>query len=526
MEKSAPLTDAQEPAIGKAASATALPPAAIAFLLLTAAVSLLTSKYRVFGGDDFFQIWSDRASNIAQVWHIQAALPVVIDPFFYHAITFAGIRLFGVSPIPLRLPSLLGFLLMQSALFYFVRRIASQRAAIFALAFPAITGAFEYTTQLRPYGVLLGLFGLAMISWQTAIRRETRRVWPLVTLALSIALAINSHYYGVLLVVPLCAAELVRAWQRRRIDIPVLLSIAAGMAGIVFLLPFLKGASEFRANYGATIPLSAITQSYNFILIGQGQFGIGTQHLLAVGLVLMMVLVLWGCLRQLRSMAVTLPDAEFVFLIVLAALPFVSFLLGHFITHAVEARYTIGSIIGIAALLSIALAPLFRHRTAARFLLALLFVAIAIKGIATAHAEKQFAQRILPTLVVSPEVKAAVLASPSQLLYTQDVDLILSVSYHAPDPEMSSRLALVYSRDEEMRWNHNDPGSRIAIHMKSFTPFTIVPYESLAAQPGEHLFVLTSGGWNWTDKAFSSEHPDAKFIGKAYGFNVVSIRFP
>ena len=157
------------------------------------------------------------------------------------------IRLFGVNPLVLRLPSVLGFLLMQGCLFYFVRRIASERAAVFALAFPVFTVVFWYTEQVRPYGLLLGLFGLAMLSWQTAVRRQAHRTWALVVLALTIALAINTHYYGLLLLAPLCAAELVRARQGRRVDIPVLLSIGAGMAGAVFLLPFLKGAAQFRA---------------------------------------------------------------------------------------------------------------------------------------------------------------------------------------------------------------------------------------------------------------------------------------
>jgi hypothetical protein len=527
MEKSEPMPEAQEAGTGKLPSQAALPAAAIAFLVLTAAISLLTSKYRVLGGDDFYQIWSDNASSIRQVWQVQKSFAVVIDPFFYHAITFAGIHLFGIRPMLLRLPSLLGFLLMQLSLFYFVRRIASEKAAIFALAFPVLTGAFGYTTQLRPYGVLLGLFGLAMISWQTAVRRETHRTWPLVTLALSIALATNSHYYGILLLVPLCAAELFRAWQRRRIDLPVLLSIGAGLAGIVFMLPLLKGASEFSAHYyGGTIPLRVVTQSYNFILLGKGQFGPGVEHMLAVALVVLMALVLWGCLRQLRTRTATLPYAEFVFLIVLAALPFVSFLLGRFITHAVEARYTIGSVIGIAALLSIALLPLFRNQTIANLALALLFVAIAARGVVSIRAEKEFRQNILASLVVSPEVKAAILASPGKSFYTQDIDLFSFVTYYAPDTDISSRLKLVYSREEEMRWNHNDTSTRIEIHMKSFTPFPIVPFESLATQPGGSLFVMTTGGWIWTDKAFASEPQKVKYIGQAYGFNVVSVRFP
>ena len=48
----------------------------------------------------------------------------------------------------------------------------------------------------------------------------------------------------------------------------------------------------------------------------------------------------------------------------LAALPLFAFLLGHFVAHAFESRYVIGSILGIAALVAIALDPVLENRVA------------------------------------------------------------------------------------------------------------------------------------------------------------------
>jgi hypothetical protein len=503
-----------------------MPLSAIAFLILTAAVSLLTAHYQFIYGDDRLELWVDNVASIRQLIHIQSSLPLAIDPFFFHGLTFVGIRLFGVNPFVLRLPSLLGFLLMQLSLFYCVRRIASERAAVFALAFPMFTAVFSYTEQVRPYGLLLGLFGLAMLSWQTAVRREAHRTWALVVLALTIAVAINTHYYGVLLLAPLCAAELVRARQARRLDTPVFLSIGAGMAGAVFLLPFLKGAAEFRANFqpGADSH-QAITQSYNFILLSHVAFSTRTNHLLAIGLALLTVLVLGGCVRLMRSKTLNLPDAEFVFLVALAALPFFGFLLG-LVTHAMEQRYVLGSVIGIAALLAIALAPILRNRTMGRIALLLLFAAFACNGITGVRAAHRARQNALASLILSPRVKAAIMASPSKLLYTQDTDVFGLATYYEPNANVRSHMALVYSRDEEMRWNHIDTASRIVLHLKSFTPYTILPYESLASQPGEHIFVIEQWGWDWTRKAFAAEHAEVMPIGQAFGCEVVSVRFP
>ena len=504
-----------------------MPLSAIAFFILTAAVSLLASNYSLVYGDDRLEMWADNVANLHQLFHIQSSLPLAIDPFFYHGLMFLVIHLFGVSPIALRLPSLLGFLLMQGCIFYFVRRVASDRAAVFALAFPMFTVVFGFSMQVRPYGLLLGLFGLAMLSWQTAVRRQSHRAWALVVLALAIALAINTHYYGVLLLVPLCAAELVRAGQSRQVDRPVLLAIGAGMAGAVFLLPFLKGASQFRANYqAAPVPRQVISHSYNFILLYHGAFSTSIDHLLAIALALLVALVLYSCFLQFRGKTINLPNAEFVFLITLAALPFFGFLLGRFVTHTMEPRYVLGSIIGIAALLAIALAPLLRNNTIGRIALLLLFATFACNSITGVRAAPRARKDALASLILSPQVKAAILASPSKLLYTQDIDLFGFASLYGPDADMRQYMALVYSRDQELRWNHTDMGSVTVLHLKSFTPYTILPYESLATQPGEHIFAVSQGGRNWIEQAFAAEHVKVKSIGTVAGRDVVSVRFP
>lgn len=505
-----------------------MPPWAIAFLILTAAVSFIQSRcYYFVGGDEILELWGDKAASLDQLVHIQRDLPIEIEPFLYHGLTFAGIHLFGENPPILRLPSLLGFLLMQVCLFYFVRRIASERAAVFALAFPAISGAFWFAGMIRPYGLLLGLFGLAMLSWQTAVRRESHRTWALIVLALTIALAINTHYYSVLLLAPLCAAELVRSCQRRTVDLPVLMAMGAGMAGVVFVLPFLKGAAEFRSNFIAgPVPYQVIPQSYNYILFGQGAFSKNTNHLLDIGLGLLFVLVLWSCIRQMRSKALNLPDAEFVFLITLAGLPFIGFILGRFITNAMEPRYALGSVIGIAALLAIALVPLLRNNIIGRAVLLLLFATFAYRGITGIRATQRAHQDALASLILSPQIKAAIMASPSKLLYTQDIDFFGFASYYEPDADARSRLVLAYSRDEEMRWSHIDASTRFALHLKSLTSYTILPYESLSTQPGEHIFVVSQGGWNWIQQAFAAEHVEVRPIGNLAGSEVVSVRFP
>ena len=505
----------------------AMPPLAIVFLILTAAVSLLIGHYYLTNGDDLLQLWSDAVATIGQAVHIQRFSPLVIDPFAYHGIIFSVVHVFGLRPLFLRLPSLIGFLIMQVCLFYFVQRIASTRAGLFALAIPGFTGAFVYTLEIRPYGVLLGLLSLATLSWQTAARREKQRTLALVMLSGSLAVAINAQYFAVLIMLPLCAAEFVRVRERGRLDIPVLISLAAGLAGMVFLLPFLKGAAEFRSHYmGMPVPYQVLAQSYSFLLFGHSAFSTSVNHLLDLGIALLVIAVLWMCVRQRKRNTLRLPDAEFVFLFTLAGLPAAAFLLGRLVTHAMEPRYALGAIIGICALLAIAITPLLRSRTTYLTIAVVLFAGFAWKGAVDVRAAQVASRQAISALLIPPAVKAALLANPTHLLYTQDIDLFAFLAFHEPDPDVFQHVALVYSAEEEMRWNGAGTDSRIVTNLKSFTNYKIVPYESIIRQPGEHLFAVSFGGWNWSDRAIPNENRHVRHVGDAFGSEVLAVGTP
>jgi len=75
---------------------------------------------------------------------------------FHHAVVHSAIGLFGASALVLRLALAARVSADAGMPFCFVRRMASERAAIFALAFPALTLTLYYSAQARPYGLLAG----------------------------------------------------------------------------------------------------------------------------------------------------------------------------------------------------------------------------------------------------------------------------------------------------------------------------------------------------------------------------------
>jgi len=438
-------------------------------------------------------------------------------------------RLFGAGPFGIRLPSLLGYLMMQVCLYIFVRRIAPERAAVFALAFPALNTTLIYASEGRPYALMLGWFALAMVSWQTAVRRESHRTWALLSLALAVIMALNTHYFGVLLLVPLCGAELYRSVQRRRLDIPVLASIGAGAAGILLTLPFMKAVRVFHDHYyqhdGAR--LSVIARTYLSVLPG---YGFTHRHaaIAVVFLAVFAVALLWEFLRQLRGATVNLPHAEAAFLILLAGLPFFGYLMTFVLATSLEGRFLHGVLVGISPLAAIAFMPLLRRQMAGRIVLLALFLAIAFFGFMHIRTFRNDGKRVMSGLVLAPEVKAALMSSPTKLLYIGATYEFSQASYYEPDPEVRSRLALVYSEEQELRWHHGNTGALTGLHMRSFTGFPIVPFETLAKQPGDNLIVVFNAldhTDDWSAEALAADHSSSTRLGTFAGGDVMAVHF-
>ena len=501
---------------------------AVAFLVLTLAISLVYSHFKLLWNDELFVLQTDSVSSLAQLVHVQLTCPVSIDPLAYHVLVHFAIRLLGANAFAIRLPSLIGFLLMQICLFFFVRRIANERTAILALALPALSTVLYYSAEGRPYGMLLGLCSLAMVTWQTATRRGSRRTLPLVTLALATALALNTHYYAILFLIPLCAAEIFRTIENRRLDFPVIASIGLGMAGIVFTLPFMEAAAAFRQHFwdAGRLHPAQILWFYLSLVADYIEVGRRFWNIIYVGIVVLIILVLWGCILQFRSRSVSLTKSESVFLILLAALPFFGYVLARLLTQSMLPRYVIPSLIGITPLVAIALSPLFRRDRLGKLALIVLFVAIALAGGFRIYKSRASMRETMVALTLPPEMKAALMANPDQLLYVQDEHQFESAAFYEPDLQVRSRLALVYSIEQEMLWQHHNSDSLLAMHLHNFTHLIIVPYEPITMTPGDHMFVkYTDASLDWTDQAFAAEHANVKSLGSGLGGEVVLVNF-
>ncbi|MGC9199421.1 MAG: glycosyltransferase family 39 protein [Acidobacteriaceae bacterium] len=507
-----------------------MPAAAIALLLLSAAVALVRSHYQVLGVDEygFGLLDFDRDSSLFRLLHVQLTTPLLLDPIGYNVLEYALIQLFGKGALVLRLPAIAGYLGMQACLFYFVRRIADERAATVALAIPALAGTVVYSVVSRPYGLWLGLSALAILCWQTAARHHPRRAAALVGLALSLVAMVNTQYYAVLLFVPLFAGEAVRSLEKKAVDLPVLASLLIGMSGLLIGLPFVKATAPFRAFHTklGNPSLHFITHAYLWLVVGFAALSVRAQHLIGLSVALLLLALAAGFVRLRSRVALRLPYAELVFLLLLSAFPVLGYLLALAATHFVEGRYIQPAVIGLAALLAILAAPLLRGRTVGRVVPWLLFFAIAGIGVATIRSERNRSQRMLASLIPDPATQAILDRFRGRPVYCVNHFQFEFIHYYSPSPELRSRVTLVAPRPSDFP---NGPGadvSRQTANMVVDGLPNVVTYAA-ASKPGtENLFLFPGYPGDWSVRALADSHARIEPVGEILASMLASVRFP
>jgi hypothetical protein len=381
--------------------------------------------------------------------------------------------------------------------------------------------------------LILGFSALAMVSLQAAVTPGRRRTGALVVLALALIAVINIHYYGFLIMVALFAAELTRTFVNRRIDIGVWGTLGIGACGILTVFPTLGAAREFLPHLwdreGAT--LGHIWRTY---FMSMPHFAVDHESprwMMAVFLLCFVILFLL-CLLQIRFWLrrEMLPVTAMVG--TLMAFPILGFF-SALATHALEPRYLITTILGVSCFVAISMARWIPERGNAALTL-VLAIAVVLSGLAHGRRDRLHRDDLLANLGVSPEIKNALLASPTKHLYTANAFLFSQMAEYEPDEDVRSRLALVYSEAEEVRYGHMDTFTLTALNMSHFTSFKTEAYESLASTPGEHFYLLRpiadpavgSFGSDWITTAAESRGATMRPLGKLADGEVMFLSFP
>jgi Dolichyl-phosphate-mannose-protein mannosyltransferase len=319
------------------------------------ATCLLASRKPMWN-DELFTFYISRLPSVSDIWSALLTGGEQIPPFF-HLITRISFSLFGVNELAIRLPQVLGFWVMSLCLFWFVSKRSSALYGFAAMLFPLVTKAYDYAYEARPYGMVLGFAGLLLLCWRSAVEGTWRKL-SLIGIALSLAGAVSSHYYAVLLLFPLALGEATRSISLRRLDPPIWVTFGFGLTPLFLFLPLIQQAMKQSAIFWARPHWRSALEFYYSVL---------SPALLP--LVAMLVLAgIYSMAQPIsssnrhRPARFTPPFHEIAAAAGFIAIPVVAFFLSVFFTGAMTARYVLSAVIGFSILFAFAAYTLLNGR--------------------------------------------------------------------------------------------------------------------------------------------------------------------
>jgi hypothetical protein len=327
------------------------------FYLVMAGCLLFTStairsSHRLFWYDELLTVNVAAQPDFAGVWRtLQAGLDLN-PPFQYLAIRGSQ-ALFGTGELATRLPALAGFLAMSLCIFLFLRKRLPASLALAGAFIAWLTPAYTYGYDARPYGIVLGWAGIALLCWSKAADAQ-RRGLALTGLGLSLAAALATHYYAVLLALPFGIGELVRLRARRRPDW-AMWSVLAASSTMVLLYPQLLIRREPSPVYPWSpfhVSIWDVPASYRDLL---------APLVLPILLGLLCTLALDRCTEAPREKMTAPAMHEWAAMAGFLAIPVFAVAIAALSTGAFNMRYGVAGVIGIACLVPHIAGRLARH---------------------------------------------------------------------------------------------------------------------------------------------------------------------
>ncbi len=290
--------------------------------------------------DELFTYYMAKLPDLTAVWRALAD-GADLNPILFHIVNRASLSAFGDSPVALRLPAIIGFAVMCVCLYRFVSVRYSSPYGLLAMTFPAVTGAYYYASEARPYGMVFGLAGIALLCWQNLIRRKLTTL-SLLGLSLSLAAALLAHCYAFLLLFAFSGAEAVRAVTRRRMDWPTAFALLAPLPCVLTWLPLLRFSRTVMFQNVVFRPSQSSAADFYGDLLWPA----------AGALLAVIVATIWSKADHRRDPTRYTNFPEFIIGAFLAIVPIVAILSSVVLNSAFMPRYGLVSIIGVSILLA------------------------------------------------------------------------------------------------------------------------------------------------------------------------------
>jgi hypothetical protein len=450
-----------------------LPLAALSVVYLVP--TCLLAARRPLWHDEIYTLRLARLPGLADLWSALAAGADLVPPLFY-VLTRAGLSLLGESPLALRLPAVLGLWVAALCAFRFVTRRTPGPGGGLAFLFLLVTHAAAYAYEARPTGLVFGFAGLALVSWQSAADGRRRHL-ALPALAGSLAAATATHYYGVLLLVPLAAGEVVRSRPAGRLDRPLGVAILLGAAPLPALLPLVRAARPFTATFWARPQWASIPEFYQVALA-------------PAAIALVALLVLAAAPPRRYEAVPALPAHETVAVVGFVVAPALAVVLARQAGGPFAPRYVLFAVIGLAILYARAARTLLHGRGIVAVLTIILAASFLRNDVS---ALKQAAAQTADLAAVARFLEDR--ADPSLPLVIAQPGEFLEVAHAAPG-RLADRLVYLADPAASVRHLGHDTADRALLALSRWTAVQVEEYGPwVAAHPDFQVYVRDGQPW-------------------------------
>jgi hypothetical protein len=450
------------------------------------------AHYKQLWNDEFFTYYLSSA-GFKGAWQALLTGADQHPPTFYwliHSFT----KVHGFGHVTFRLPSILAFWSMCLLLFWVVSRRTSNLMGYAAMLFPTTSNLFFYSVESRGYALLMMFSALAFVAWLAASSGVRRRL-TIPLLGVALVGAFCSHYYAILVMIPLGMGELTRLIRDRRADWAVWAACASPLIAILLFLPVLKAAGSYSQHFWAKPSVEVLAACYQLISGAMEFFACVT-----------LAYVWCSAMRRIgsakpKARQINASPHEIVAVVGFALIPVFGFVLANTVTHGFWPRYAATCVIGITLVCAVA-AHVVSHGSrsfaAALVLLLLCFSAKRAHGLL-----RQGQGEAADTLANYHSMLA--LADPNEPIVITELDLFHKLWFYGP-PEVRARIALVADRDMAMKFVGSDTVDRGLLELKPWFKENVQTFHEFTAHTPHFLVYSFVGEWTWLPQGLIDEH--------------------
>ena len=454
------------------------------FSLLYFSASVTLAYWKLMWFDELCTYHIAALPSTAAIWSMLASRTGPMPPSFYLLTRFSQEWL-GPSHFAIRFPELIGFLAASLCLFHFIRRRTNALYGLVGMLAFWITGAYPFAYEARPYGLVLGFCGLALVCWQAA-SEHVRRRWALLGLFAACAGAVSSHYGAVMLVFPLALGELVRSISRRKVDWPVWLAFCGGGLPLLVFLPVLRASiSPYGLAMWSRPKASSLLDCYTELLSIAGHPLAAILGVLAIWRAARARRILTGSVSRLSSM----PLWEIAAAIGLLLLPVVGLLQAVLVTGQITPRYVLPLVMGFGIMVALLTYENLRDDAVGSLLVAVLLLA----GWGS-HVRWEYRNLRPGGDRVRAFYRAAAQQPGGLPIVIDDGNRFVQLAYYTP-AEFSSRLFYLVDTDAAREYSGTDSTDLCLLGYGRFLPLNLRPADAFLRTGRPFLLVASSNGW-------------------------------